>query len=76
MPRKARMDAPGALHHIMIRGIEKKSIFKDKFDRNAFLERIGDVLSETSLKDENIEKKLLISKLVRFAHNWNSGMLE
>ena len=48
MLRKARIDAPGALNYIMIRGIEKKSIFKDKFDRNAFLERIGDVLSGTS----------------------------
>ncbi len=30
MPRKARIDAPGALHHIMIRGIELKAIFKGK----------------------------------------------
>jgi REP element-mobilizing transposase RayT len=29
MPRKARIDAPGALHHIIIRGIERKAIFKD-----------------------------------------------
>ena len=31
MPRKARIDAPGALHHIIVRGIERKAIFKDKF---------------------------------------------
>jgi len=24
MPRKARIDAPGALHHIIIRGIERR----------------------------------------------------
>jgi hypothetical protein len=29
MPRKARIDAPGALQHIIIRGIERKEIFKD-----------------------------------------------
>jgi chromosomal replication initiation ATPase DnaA len=29
MPRKDRIDAPGALHHIIIRGIERKAIFKD-----------------------------------------------
>jgi putative transposase len=33
MPRKARIDAPGALHYIIIRGIERKAIFKDNTDR-------------------------------------------
>jgi len=27
MPRKARIDAPGALHHIIVRGIERRKIF-------------------------------------------------
>ena len=36
MPRKARVDAPGALHHIIIRGIERPRIFKDDTDRNVF----------------------------------------
>jgi len=40
MPRQARIDAPGALHHIIIRGIERKKIFKDDVDRNTFLERL------------------------------------
>ena len=47
MPRKARIDAPGALHHIIIRGIERKAIFKDKADRANFFERLGRVVSET-----------------------------
>jgi hypothetical protein len=29
MPRKARIDSPGAVHHIISRGIERRSIFKD-----------------------------------------------
>ena len=29
MPRRLRIDAPGALHHIIVRGIERKSIFSD-----------------------------------------------
>jgi hypothetical protein len=29
MPRKARIDAPGALHHIIVRGIERGPIFSD-----------------------------------------------
>ena len=26
MPRKARLDAPGTLHHVIIRGIERRPI--------------------------------------------------
>jgi REP element-mobilizing transposase RayT len=47
MPRKSRIDAPGALHHIIIRGIERKAIFKDNTDRENFLDRIGMLISET-----------------------------
>jgi putative transposase len=47
MPRKARIDAPGALHHIIIRGIERKAIFKDTADRENFFERCGQIISET-----------------------------
>jgi putative transposase len=41
MPRQARLDVPGALHHIMVRGINKTDIFKDDQDRGLFLERLG-----------------------------------
>jgi REP element-mobilizing transposase RayT len=47
MPRKARIDAPGALHHVIVRGIEKKEIFRDDADRVKFLERLGNILSAT-----------------------------
>jgi REP-associated tyrosine transposase len=50
MPRKARIDAPGALHHIIVRGIERRKIFEDDIDRVNFLDRLGKVLSETSTK--------------------------
>ena len=42
MPRQARLDAPGALHHIMVRGIDRAAIFKDDQDRARFLERLGE----------------------------------
>jgi REP-associated tyrosine transposase len=48
MPRKARIDAPGALHHIICRGIEQRRIFEDDYDRNRFLERLGIILQETA----------------------------
>ena len=41
MPRQARPDIPGAMHHIMVRGINKAAIFKDDEDRAGFLERLG-----------------------------------
>jgi hypothetical protein len=28
MPRKARIDTPGALHHIIAKGIEQRKIFQ------------------------------------------------
>mgnify|MGYP006301167861 CR=1 FL=1 len=33
MPRQARIDAPGALHHIIARGIAKKPIFIDNYEK-------------------------------------------
>src|SRR3990172_9198519 len=46
MPRQARLDVPGALHHIMVRGINKTDIFDDDQDRTRFLERLGDTVTE------------------------------
>ncbi|GAB6905890.1 hypothetical protein JCM12296A_17250 [Desulfosarcina cetonica] len=48
MPRQSRIDAPGALHHVIIRGIERKPIFKDNTDRDEFLNRIDLIFSDTS----------------------------
>ena len=50
MPRKARIDAPGALQHIIVRGIERRKIFKDDTDRINLLDRLGKVFSETGTK--------------------------
>lgn len=46
MPRKARLDIPGALHHIMVRDINKSNIFEDEQDRARFLERLGQTVIE------------------------------
>ena len=48
MPRKARIDAPGALHHIICRGIVRRKIFNDDADRDNLLQRLGIILKETS----------------------------
>ena len=46
MPRSARLDAPGVLHHVMGRGIEKRPIFLTDEDRNDFLTRLGHLAEE------------------------------
>ena len=46
MPRQARLDVPGALHHIMVRGINKTVLFEDKRDKARFLERLGENVTE------------------------------
>jgi putative transposase len=47
MPRQARLDVPGTLHHVMVRGIEGSNIFDDEEDRQAFFERIRSLVQET-----------------------------
>jgi putative transposase len=37
---------PGALHHIMVRGINRSAIFKDRQDRINFLDRLGLIVTE------------------------------
>jgi putative transposase len=46
MPRQARLDIPGALHHIMVRGINKATIFEDDQDRVQFLNRLGENVTD------------------------------
>ena len=41
MPRLARLDAPGVLHHVMARGIERRKIFLDDVDRDDFVRRLA-----------------------------------
>ena len=49
MPRKSRMDAPGTLHHIIGRGIERGKIFRNIQDRQDFLSRLADLCREENL---------------------------
>lgn len=47
MPRQARLDSPGTLHHVIVRGIEKNEIVADKYDQEKFVSFIGDLAQET-----------------------------
>ena len=48
MPRKACIDAPGALHHVIAGGIERRSIFSDDIDRENAIARLEKTLSDTN----------------------------
>ncbi len=41
MPRQARLDALGALHHVMVRGVERWVIFTNDADREDFVARLA-----------------------------------
>lgn len=48
MPRRARIDAPGALHHIIVRGIDRTAIFRDDTDCENLFARLSRLLIESS----------------------------
>lgn len=47
MPRQARLDSPGTLHHVIIRGIEQRKIVNDDRDMQDFVFRMGTMALET-----------------------------
>jgi putative transposase len=48
MPQKSRIDASGALQHIIIREIERRKVFLDDADRNNFIGRVGGIVTDTT----------------------------
>ena len=50
MPRQARLDAPGVLHHVIVRGIEGCRIFRDEQDREDFVSRICRQVEKTGTR--------------------------
>ena len=49
MPKKARIDAPGVLHHITARGIERRLRYKDDTDCENFLTCLIAILLDTRI---------------------------
>jgi len=50
MPRLGRLDAPGVLHHVMGRGIEKRKIFLSEEDRNDFIDRLSALVQKGAIE--------------------------
>ncbi|WP_224747076.1 transposase [Pelovirga terrestris] len=47
MPRQPRIDIPGLLQHVIVRGIERRNIFRNNTDRRDFVDRLSTLLIET-----------------------------
>jgi hypothetical protein len=47
MPRQARLEAPGMVHHVILRGIKRGQIVAGREDRKSFLGRLGLSLADT-----------------------------
>lgn len=47
MPRQSRIDIPGLLQHVIVRGIERRNIFRNNTDRCDFVARFSSLLEET-----------------------------
>lgn len=47
---RSRINAPGVLNHIIIRGIERRYIFEDGLDRNDFMNRLSVIFTKTKTR--------------------------
>ena len=47
MPRGPRLDFPGLLQHVIVRGIERGKVFLDDADREDFVRRLSGLLEQT-----------------------------
>ncbi len=47
MPRRSRLDAAGMLHHVIVRGIERRPVFGSFADRRDLFERCGNLFTES-----------------------------
>lgn len=50
MARRPREDAPGTVHHVMVRGIERRTIFYDDEDRADFVRRLSLLVPELGFR--------------------------
>jgi putative transposase len=50
MARGPRLDTEGALHHVMVRGIERRKIFLSDKDRTDLIERFSAVLPKAGTR--------------------------
>jgi putative transposase len=50
MPRAPRIEIAGVLHHVIVRGIERRDIFLDDQDRQSFMDRFCSLLEAMGME--------------------------
>jgi REP element-mobilizing transposase RayT len=50
MARKLRVEDPGAIYHVTVRGVERRPLFVDDRDRERFVRRLGDAVAEYGVR--------------------------
>ena len=50
MPRKLRVESPGAIYHVMSRGDRREDIFLDDVDRQDFLKTLAEACHEAGFE--------------------------
>jgi REP element-mobilizing transposase RayT len=50
MPRKLRVEYPGAIYHVMSRGNGRQNIFRDDVDRQDFLKTLAGACEKTGFQ--------------------------
>jgi len=50
LPRGPRFDAPGVIHHVIQRGVERRTTFVDDADRHDYLRRLDEILPEERVR--------------------------
>ncbi|MCK5242358.1 hypothetical protein KAR34_07890 [bacterium] len=69
MPRQSRIDIPGILYHVIVRGIERRKIFRDAKDKKIFLSRMSELIEECDrYKAILCQKESYFINLVRYIH--------
>jgi putative transposase len=82
MARLLRVEYEGAIHHVTIRGNERRALFGDDADRERFLKRLGELVDEYGVRlylfvlmTNHVHLVLETPKgnLSRFMHNVQTG---
>ena len=57
MPRKMRVQYPGAMYHVMSRGDQRDDIFFDEVDRHDFLKTLAEELRRLGWSEEDLVRR-------------------
>ncbi|MCX6884535.1 MAG: hypothetical protein NTX27_05780 [Verrucomicrobia bacterium] len=65
MPRKLRLEYPGAIHHVMSRGDQRQDIFLDEVDQHDFIKTLEWTQNELATGQKSHPIKLALAARLR-----------